>query len=235
MHQVLHCTGVWLLGCLPQEHRKQNRDRNRLLMTFVSRNPPPRCYIKLFHCFFLRSLLFFLHVYSTLRLTSYCTHRMTPSCQVGGTKVWLGCGDRFVTKLLPETRWDVRFSVSMQSGRHMHRAVRMSQSLGLAAVSLFPGATSLNSSLKRPSLACYNPLVAANPEQRAAVEAIVSGVSRPAPVSILSTHLIRPICINFGKGSHHIKKADYLWTLSAKLMSSFVEYIVFLPTVHCTL
>ena len=143
---------------------------------------------------------FFLHVYSTQRLTSYCTHRMTPSCQVGGTKVWLGCGDRFVTKLLPETRWDVRFSVSMQSGRHMHRAVRMSQSLGLAAVSLFPGPTSLNSSLKRPSLACYNPLVAANPEQRAAVEAIVSGVSRPAPVSILSTHLIRPIFINLGKG-----------------------------------
>ena len=54
-------------------------------------------------------------------------------------------------------------------------------SLGLGA-SLFPSPSCLRSCQGPPSLSCYNPLVAANPEQRTAVEVIVSGLSGAAPV-----------------------------------------------------
>lgn len=110
--------------------------------------------------------------------------------------MWLGCGDRLVNKLQPGVRWDVRFTVSLYPAKHMHRAVRLAQSLKLTAASLFPGPTCLRSASTRSSLDYYSPLVAANPEQRAAVEAIVSGLSGSAPVNFtfykLSTRTVTP-------------------------------------------
>ena len=99
---------------------------------------------------------------------------------MGDTHVWLGCSDRLTQKLGPKLSWDVRFAIGLHPTKHMHRAVRLAQSLGLGT-SLFPSASCLRSSQGPPSLSCYNPLVAANPEQRTAVEVIVAGLSGPAP------------------------------------------------------
>ena len=101
--------------------------------------------------------------------------------QVGGTDVWLGCSDRLVAKLQPGAAWDVRFTVSDHPARHMHRAVKLAQTTSLTAGCLFPTAACLATKASRPTLACFNTEVATNPEQRAAVQAIVSGLSGAAP------------------------------------------------------
>jgi helicase MOV-10 len=95
--------------------------------------------------------------------------------------VWLGCGDRLVAKLKPGSAWDVRFAVTLHPAKHMYRAVRLAQSLQLTAGPLFPRPGSLRPGAGQPELDCYSPLVAANPEQRAAVQTIVSGLAGAAP------------------------------------------------------
>jgi len=101
--------------------------------------------------------------------------------QVGGALVWLGCSDRLAAKLQAGAAWDVRFTVSNHPARHMHRAVKLAQITGLTAGCLFPTAACLATKASRPTLACFNTEVATNPEQRAAVQAIVSGLSGAAP------------------------------------------------------
>jgi helicase MOV-10 len=100
---------------------------------------------------------------------------------VGETDVWLGCGDRLVAKLQPGAAWDVRFAVTLHPAKHMHRAVRLAKSLQLTTGLLFPVVGSLSPGAIQPDLDCYSPLVAANPEQRAAVQNIVAGVAGTAP------------------------------------------------------
>ena len=101
--------------------------------------------------------------------------------QVRETEVWVGVSERLVNKLTPEVTWDVRFTVSLHPSRLMHRAVKLAQTLELTSKTLFPDDSCLGSSPTKPTLSCYNQEVAANPEQRAAVQAIVSGLSGPAP------------------------------------------------------
>jgi len=101
--------------------------------------------------------------------------------QVGETEVWVGVSDRLVNKLNPEVTWDIRFTVSLHPSRHMHRAVKLAMALELTSKTLFPDDSCLGNSPTKPTLSCYNQEVAANPEQRAAVKAIVSGLSGPAP------------------------------------------------------
>ena len=101
--------------------------------------------------------------------------------QVGENEVWLGVNQRLVDKLAPGVTWDVRFTIGLHSSRHMHRAVKLAQTLELTSKTLFPDESCLGSSPTKPTLSCYNQEVAANPEQRAAVQAIVSGLSGPAP------------------------------------------------------
>lgn len=86
-----------------------------------------------------------------------------------------------MAKLQPGAAWDVRFAVTLHPSKHMHRAVRLAQSLQLTSGPLFPGPGSLRPGAAQPELDCYSPLVAANPEQRAAVQTIVSGLAGAAP------------------------------------------------------
>ena len=99
-----------------------------------------------------------------------------------GAGVWLGCGKRLLDSLAPSVLWDVRFSVNLQPVRLAARAVTLASSHGLTAATLFPCTIHLRAAPGLHSLKCFNPLVAANPEQRTAVEVIVSGLSGAAPV-----------------------------------------------------
>ena len=103
--------------------------------------------------------------------------------QAEGWEVYLGCGRVLEERLRPGQRWDIRFGVSLHPARNMHRAVTLAQSSRLAASSLFPGVGCFRAAPRLQSLGrMFNPLVASNPEQRAAVEIIVSRLSGAAPV-----------------------------------------------------
>merc|ERR1719228_78152 len=63
----------------------------------------------------------------------------------------------------------------------MHRALTLASSLGMVTKVFFPKATTLGTFLGLPNLKFFNPLVEGNPEQRTAVQAIVSKLSGSAP------------------------------------------------------
>jgi len=101
--------------------------------------------------------------------------------KVMGIKVWLGADVRLLQKIVPGSRWDVRFSVNLHPARLKHRALTLASSLGMVTKVLFPKTTSLGTFLSLPNLKFFNPLVEGNPEQRTAVQVIVSRLSGPAP------------------------------------------------------
>ena len=98
-----------------------------------------------------------------------------------GIKVWLGADVKLLQKIVPGSRWDVRFSVNLHPARLKHRALTLASSLGMVSKVLFPKPTSLGTFLSLPNLKFFNPLVEGNPEQRTAVQVIVSRLSGPAP------------------------------------------------------
>ena len=101
--------------------------------------------------------------------------------KVMGTKVWLGADVRMIQKIVPGSRWDARFSVNLHPARLKHRALTLASSLGMVNKVLFPKATTLGTFLGLPNLKFFNPLVEGNPEQRTAVQIIVSRLSGSAP------------------------------------------------------
>ena len=101
--------------------------------------------------------------------------------QVMGTKVWLGGDTRLLQKIVLGSRWDVRFSVNLHPARLKHRALTLASSLGMVTKVLFPKPTCLGTFLSLPNLKFFNPMVEGNPEQRTAVQVIVSRLSGPAP------------------------------------------------------
>jgi hypothetical protein len=105
--------------------------------------------------------------------------------KVEGLEVWLGADERLLARLHPGARWDLRFALNLRPAKLMHRAVCLARSLGLASRSLFPRPGGLGTYLGPRNLVFHDQQVAANPEQRAAVEVIVSRLSGPAPVRSL--------------------------------------------------
>ena len=101
--------------------------------------------------------------------------------KVMGTKVWLGADMRMIQNIVPGSRWDARFSVNLHPARLKHRALTLASSLGMVNKVLFPKATTLGTFLGLPNLKFFNPLVEGNPEQRTAVQIIVSRLSGSAP------------------------------------------------------
>ena len=101
--------------------------------------------------------------------------------QVMGTKVWLGGDMRLIQKIVLGSRWDLRFSVNLHPARLKHRALTLASSLGMVTKVLFPKPTCLGTFLSLPNLKFFNPMVEGNPEQRTAVQVIVSRLSGPAP------------------------------------------------------
>ena len=102
-------------------------------------------------------------------------------CQVMGTKVWLGGDARLLQKIVLGSKWDVRFSVNLHPARLKHRALALASSLGMVTKVLFPKPTCLGTFFSLPNLKFFNPLVEGNPEQRTAVQVIVSRLSGSAP------------------------------------------------------
>jgi len=98
---------------------------------------------------------------------------------VGDNVVWLGFSDKIIPKLKVGKLWDVRFSVSTFPVSNMHRAVKLTQSLSLTK-SIFPSST-FPPSAPSPELQCFDTNIETNPEQLAAVQAIVTAQSGMAP------------------------------------------------------
>ena len=100
---------------------------------------------------------------------------------VGKTRVLLGLSDQILTHDMKETAWFVRFHASSFSWDNMHRAVRLCVKNNLRPF-LFPRATDLplGEEAEAPLRYCDQE-VGNNPEQRAAVSAIVAGRSGRVP------------------------------------------------------
>ena len=93
--------------------------------------------------------------------------------------VSLGFSDKVIAKVQAGVTWDVRFSFSPFSYDNMHRAVKLANQLPKM---LFPSVSNFPSESSVSSLSEYfDDRVRHNPQQLAAVEAIVSQVSGPAP------------------------------------------------------
>ena len=99
---------------------------------------------------------------------------------VGEKTVSLGFSDKMVAKVSSQraVSWDVRFDFSPFTYFNMHRAVQMSSNLHKI---LFPATSYLPAAAPLRPVECFDNRVANNPEQLAAVQAIVSQVSGPAP------------------------------------------------------
>ena len=102
---------------------------------------------------------------------------------VADKNVSLGLSDKLVSKLNSArciNSWDVRFSFSPFTYDTMHRAVKMAASLPNL---FFPFTDSLRTEpISRPvQIECFDDRVSSNPEQLAAVQAIVEQTSGSAP------------------------------------------------------
>lgn len=97
-------------------------------------------------------------------------------------KVKLGFSQKLLQKFVSNMKFDVEFNINRFPIRFQHRAVELAGQHGLGDV-LFPsdkgtGHTAL------PHLSMFNKDLENNPEQKAAVQHIVSGTSKPAPYLI---------------------------------------------------
>ena len=100
---------------------------------------------------------------------------------LGKTRVYLGLDQSIVRHVRNETFWYVRFHASPYSWDNMHRAVKLCVGSNLNKF-LFPKAADLPLKEREDLVLHYNDdLVSNNPEQRAAVSAIVAGRSGRAP------------------------------------------------------
>ncbi|XP_026122041.1 putative helicase mov-10-B.1 [Carassius auratus] len=97
-------------------------------------------------------------------------------------KVKLGFSKKLLQKFVSNMKFDVEFNINRFPIRLQHRAVELAGQHGLGDV-LFPsdkgtGHTAL------PDLSMFNKDLENNPEQKAAVQHILSGTSKPAPYLI---------------------------------------------------
>ena len=100
---------------------------------------------------------------------------------LGKTRVFLGLDQSILRHVRNETFWYVRFHASPYSWDNMHRAVKLCVGSNLNKF-LFPKAADLPLGEREDVILHYNDdQVSNNPEQRAAVSAIVAGRSGRAP------------------------------------------------------
>ena len=128
---------------------------------------------------------------------------------VGRTRVFLGFSDQILPHVKDEAHWFVRFHASSFSWDNMHRAVRLCVQHNLRTF-LFPRATDLplGEAGDIPLDFC-DPKVGNNPEQRAAVSAIVAGRSGRVPYLVFGPP-------GTGKTVTLVEAIKQVWTLDDK-------------------
>ncbi|KAA0712698.1 putative helicase mov-10-B.1 [Triplophysa tibetana] len=97
-------------------------------------------------------------------------------------KVKLGFSRKLLQRFLPNMKFDVEFNINRYPIKLQHRAVQLAAQHGLGGV-LFPTDHNITE-ITLPNLRMFNKDLEKNPEQRAAVQNILSGVSKPAPYLI---------------------------------------------------
>ncbi|XP_051562486.1 putative helicase mov-10-B.1 isoform X2 [Myxocyprinus asiaticus] len=102
--------------------------------------------------------------------------------QVELERVKLGFSKNLLQRFLSNMKFDVEFNINCFPIKLQHRAVELAVQHGLGDV-LFPSDNG-NRSYTLPHLRMFNKDLEKNPEQKAAVQHIVSGTSKPAPYLI---------------------------------------------------
>ncbi|KAI7807754.1 putative helicase mov-10-B.1 [Triplophysa rosa] len=97
-------------------------------------------------------------------------------------KVKLGFSKKLLQRFLPNMKFDVEFNINRFPIKLQHRAVQLAAHHGLGGV-LFPTDHNITE-ITLPNLRMFNKDLEKNPEQKAAVQHILSGVSKPAPYLI---------------------------------------------------
>uniref|UniRef100_A0AAQ4S9P5 RNA helicase n=1 Tax=Gasterosteus aculeatus aculeatus TaxID=481459 RepID=A0AAQ4S9P5_GASAC len=93
--------------------------------------------------------------------------------------VKLGFSKRLLQLCIGNMKFDVEFTLNRHSLRLQHRAAQLAVNHGLGEV-LFPSGAAV-AQRATPELRMFNQQLENNPEQRAAVQRIVAGSSKPAP------------------------------------------------------
>ena len=128
---------------------------------------------------------------------------------IGKTRVFLGLSQSILGLVRAETFWYVRFHASPYSWDNMHRAVKLCVGSNLAKV-LFPTAADLPLGGREDVVLHYNDdQVRNNPEQRAAISAIVAGRSGRVPYLVFGPP-------GTGKTVTLVEAIKQVWTLDDK-------------------
>lgn len=97
-------------------------------------------------------------------------------------RVKLGFSKKLLQRFLPNMKFDVEFNINRFPIKLQHRAVQLAAHHGLGGV-LFPTDHNITQT-ELPHFRMFNKDLEKNPEQKAAVQHILSGISKPAPYLI---------------------------------------------------